>query len=233
MLTFDGDENEPACVGGHAGVILPKQVHLRRRGEAVVGGDGGERLAVPERVGEEEPVGRGDPRVPAGAVDGDVHPDAGVGDVVGGVRVGAGEPAGGGEVAEVAGDALVGLAAADQVGEGAGEVGGGGRAGERVAAAGEGDVDAGVGGDEVQVGVLRVVGRQRAVVDAEELGDVGEVLVPGDEEGGEREVAAGAAAAPRRRRRRGEEEEGAREEGGQRHGDGEAEAEEEEDGGIP
>ena len=64
MLTFDGDENEPACVGVHAGVILPKQVQLRRRGEAVVGGDGGERLAVPERVGEEEPVVLGDPPGP-------------------------------------------------------------------------------------------------------------------------------------------------------------------------
>jgi len=88
---FDGDENEPACVGVHAGVILPKQV----RREAVVGGDGGERLAVPERVGEEEPVVLGDPRVPAGAVDGDVDRDAGVGDVGGGVGVGRGEPGGG------------------------------------------------------------------------------------------------------------------------------------------
>jgi len=48
-------------------------------------------------------------RVPAGAVDGDVH-RAGVGDVVFRVRVGGLQPVGGGEVVVEGGDAAVGLA---------------------------------------------------------------------------------------------------------------------------
>ena len=217
MITFDGDENEPTCSGVHAGVILAEQVQLRLRVEAVVGGDGGEGLAI-ERVGEEQPVVRRDIRVPAGAVDGDVD-GAGVGDVGGGVRVGLGEPVGRGEVVEMAGDAGVGVAAGDLVGEGSGEVGGEGRPREREAVAAEVDVDAFAGGDEVQVGVAGVVGRQRLVVaDAEEARDVGEVLVPGDEVGAEREVAA----APRRRRgrRRRCEEEEPHEDAWRRHVDG-------------
>jgi hypothetical protein len=206
-LTFDGDENEPGCSGVHAGVILAEQVQLRRRVEAVVGGDGGEGLAH-ERVGEEEPVVRRDLRVPAGAVDRDVHHGVGVGDVVRGIRVGDGKPGGGGEVVVVLGDAAVGVAGDNLVREGAAEVGGV-RVGERVAAAGEGDVDALAGLDVVQVCGAGVVARQRVVVaDAEEAGDVGEVLVPGDEVGAQRDAAGVEAAVPRRhRRRRGEEEE--------------------------
>lgn len=206
IAILDGDENEPACSGVHAGVILAKQLQLRRRVEAVVGGDGGEGLAH-ERVGEEEPVVRRDVPVPAGAVDHDVHRGVGVGDVVGGERVGAGEPGLGGEVVVVLGDAGVGVAGDNLVREGAAEVGGGG-AGERVAAAGEGDVDALAGLDVVHVGGAGVVGRELVVVaDVEEAGDVGEVLVPADEVGDQREAAGVEAAVPRRRRRGGGEEE--------------------------
>lgn len=80
-------------------------------------------------------------------------------------------------------DAEVGVARGDAVGDGAGEEGGGRGGRERLAAAGEGDVDAAPRRDEVQVAAPRVVGDEEAVVgDAEErLRDVGHVLVLRDE----------------------------------------------------
>lgn len=164
----------------------------------MAGRDGGERLPVPERVGEEEAVGLGDVRVAAGAVDGDG--DGGdVGDVVGRVGVGGLQPVDGGEVVVQAGDAEVGLARGDLVREGGGEVGGGGVGGAREALAGEGDVDAVPGGDEVEVGPPGVVRDEEAVVvpEAEELPDGGHVLALFDVVGAQRQVAAPAAAVPR------------------------------------
>lgn len=174
----------------------------------MVGGDGCERLPVPERVCEEEAVIRGDSGVAARAVDGDVD-EADVGDVVGRVRVCGLQPAGGGEVVEVVCDAGVGFTGGDFVGDGGGEEGGGRvrQAGE--APAGEVDVEAVPCGNEVEIAYRGVVPAEHSVVgEPEELSDVGDVLVGRDVVGAEREVAARGAAVPRRGgRRRGQEEE--------------------------
>lgn len=110
------------------------------------------------------------------------------------------------------GDADVGVSGGDFVGDGGGEEGGGRGGRRRDALAGEGDVEAVPGGDEVEVGDPGVVLAEHSVVrEPEEVGDVGDVLVGRDVVGAQRVVAAPAAAVPRRgdrvRARRGGQEE--------------------------